>query len=285
MPTLWSVPSSMRFRPVVLHHRVAADGVAGHHHVLADVLLIGLHGGLHPVGGLHQGLGVGHPGAHLDDDRAVIFLGDLIGLLGEGQGLGGVGGLQHGDFRRLGVVAGVLLVLGGVHPRVVGHHDDHARVHASVGHGEQGVGGHVQAHVLHAAEGALSRQGGAEGGLHGHLLVGGPLAVDVVKLGGLLGDLGAGGAGVAGDHAAPRLIQSTGNGGVAQHQLFHLSFSLLSCKILGTGLLLLVQPLPDDDVPDHPSRAVFQHGAADPADGGAAGPGLLQDVQIDQALL
>ena len=120
-------------------------------------------------------------------------------------------------------MAGVLLVLRGVHARVIGHHNDHARVHPGVGDGEQRVGGHVQAHVLHAAEGAAARQRGAEGGLHGHLLIGGPLAVDVVELGGLLGDLGTGGAGIAGDHTASRLVQSTGNGRVAQHQLFHIA--------------------------------------------------------------
>ena len=121
-------------------------------------------------------------------------------------------------------MAGVLLVLRGVHARVVGHHDDHARVHPGVGDGEQGVGGHIEAHMLHAAEGAAARQGGAEGSLHGHLFVGGPLAVDVVKFGGFLGDLCAGSTGITGDHTASRLVQSTGNGGVAQHQLFHIAF-------------------------------------------------------------
>ena len=40
----------------LLHHRMAADGVAGHHDILGDVLLIGADGGLHTVAGLHQGL-------------------------------------------------------------------------------------------------------------------------------------------------------------------------------------------------------------------------------------
>ena len=94
----------------LLHHRVTADGVARHHHVLGDVLLIGLlHLGALPQ--LHQGLGVGHAGAHLQDDRGVKLLGDLIGPLGKGQGLGGVRGLQHRHLGCDGIVAGVLLVL------------------------------------------------------------------------------------------------------------------------------------------------------------------------------
>ena len=206
----------------LLQKGVAADGVARHHDIFGEVLLIGDAGPLFPHSQLHQGLGVGHPGTHLQQHRGVELLRQVVGQLGKLQGLGGVRGLQHGDLGGDGVVAGVLLVLRGVHPRVVSHADDHAAVHAGVGHGEQGVGGHVQAHMLHAAEGPLSRQAGAEGHLHGHLLVGGPLAVDFGELHGLLGDLGAGGAGIAGDHAASRLIQPTGNGGVAQHQLFHI---------------------------------------------------------------
>ena len=205
----------------VLHHRVAADGIARHHYILGDVLLIGTLRPLGPGAGLHDGLGVGHPGAHLQDHRSVELLGDLIGPPGEGQGLGGVGGFQHGQLGGDGVVPGVLLVLGGVHPRVVGHRDDHARIDTGIGHSEQRVSGHVESHVLHGAEGPLSCQAGAESHLHGYLLIGGPLTVNIVEFGGLLGDLGAGGAGVAGDHAAARLVKSPGNGGVAQHQLFH----------------------------------------------------------------
>ena len=120
----------------LLHHRVAALGVAWHHHILGDVLLIGDHFPLRPLRRVHDGLGVGHPGAHLQQHRGVELLGQLIGQLGEGQGLGGVGGLQHGHLGGDGVVAGVLLVLRGVHPRVVGHTDDHAAVHPGVAHGE-----------------------------------------------------------------------------------------------------------------------------------------------------
>ena len=206
-----------KFCHTLLHEGVAADGVAGHHDVLGDVLLIGLGGDFLTGSGLHHGLGVGHAGAHLQQHRTVKLLGDLISGLGEGQSLGRVGGLQHGQLGSHGIVPGVLLVLGGVHAGVVGHGDDHARIHTGVCHGEQGVGGHVQAHVLHGAEGALARQTCAEGGLHGYLFIGSPLGVDLIKFGHLLGDLGAGGAGVAGHHAAAGLVQATGNGGVAQH--------------------------------------------------------------------
>ena len=118
---------------------------------------------------------------------------------------------------------GVLLVLGGVHAGIVGHADDHAGVDPRVGDGKQGVGGHVHPHVLHDAGAALACQGGAEGHLHGHLLVGGPLAVDLVVPGGLLGDLRTGGARITGNQAASGLVQPPGHRLISQHQLLHTS--------------------------------------------------------------
>ena len=210
----------------LFYHRVAQLGIAGHHDVLGGVLLVGPGGRLYPLSGLHHALGVGHTGTHLEEHRGVELLGQLIGRLGEGQSLGRVGGLQHGQLGRAGVVAGVLLILGGVHPGVVGHSDNHTGVDAGIGDGEQGIGGHVEANVLHAAEGPLARQTGAEGGLHGHLLIGGPFGVHLGELGHRLGDLGAGGAWVAGDNGAARLIEAPGHGLVAEHQGFHGAFLL-----------------------------------------------------------
>ena len=43
-------------------------------------------------------------------------------------------------------------------PAIVGHADNHAGIHTGIGNGEQGIGGHVQPHVLHAAEAASSGQ-------------------------------------------------------------------------------------------------------------------------------
>ena len=188
-----------------LHDGVPGPGVVRDHDVFGDVLLIGLPGD-GPLPGLHHGLAVADPGAELHHHRGVVFLGEAVGLLCHLHRLSGVRRLQHGDLGGDGVVAAVLLVLGGVHPRVVGHHDDQPGVDAGVGHGIQRVRGHVDAHVLHDAGGPLPRQGGPVGGLHGHLLVGGPLTVDLRETGGLLRHLGARGAGVGGDQAAAGLI-------------------------------------------------------------------------------
>ncbi len=200
---------------------VALDGVARHHNVLGDVLFIGLEGGHHPLPRFHQGLGMGDPGAHLDKDRGVETFGHLVGFLDELKGLGRIGRLQHGQLGRLGIVAGILLVLGGVHARVVRHGDDHAAVHARIGNGKQRVRRHVQADVLHPAEGARPGQARAEGRFHGDLFVGGPLAVNLVKFGCFLGDLRARGARIAGSERASRFVQAPRRGHVSQKKFLH----------------------------------------------------------------
>ena len=200
---------------------VAGPGVAGDHDVLGDVLDIGPLGRTDRLLRRDEALRMGDAGAELDEDGGVEPLGQLEGRAGEAAGLVGVGRLEHGQLRGDGVVAGVLLVLRGVHPGVIGGEDDHPGVHTGIGEREEGIGGDVDAHVLHHAGGALPGEGGAVGDLHGDLLVRRPLAVDVVVAGRLLGDLRAGRARIAGDDGAARLVQAAGRGGIAQHQRPH----------------------------------------------------------------
>ena len=202
-------PLCQRLHPR-LHGRVASYGVGGRHDILGGIFHIGARLRHDALAGLHQALRVGDAGAHLEQDRGVELLAELKGQHGKFPRLSGIGGLQHRNLGGHGIVAGVLLVLAGVHTRVVGHGDDHAAVDAGVGHGEQRVGSHVQADMLHAAEAAPTGQGRAEGDLHRNLLVGGPLAADLVVGSAFLGDFGAGRAGVAGNQADPRLIETAG---------------------------------------------------------------------------
>ena len=117
-----------------------------------------------------------------------------------------------------------MLVLRGVHTGVVGHAQHKTAVHAGVGHGVKGVSGYVETHVLHGAGGTGAGEGCAEGYLQGYLLVGGPLAVHigayVPVFRGVLGDLGGGSAGVAGDQAAACLVDASGYGLVTEHERF-----------------------------------------------------------------
>ena len=136
----------------------------------------------------------------------MVFLRQAEGLFGKLQRLLGVRGLQHGHFGGNGIVPGVLLILGGKHSRVIGHTDDQTGLHPLVRDGEQGVGGHIQAHVLHAAGRPHASYRGPMGHLQGDLFIGRPLAVNLRIFGGFFCDLRAGGAGIAGDHTAPGLV-------------------------------------------------------------------------------
>ena len=210
-------------RPL-FHNRVAADRVSGHHDIFCDVLLIGPRRGRDPFRRLHNGLRVRHAGTHFNKDRRVKLFRQFKRALCKFQRLRAVRRLQHGDFRGDRVMAGILLVLGRVHSRVVRHADHHARVYARVRHRKQRVRRHVQPDVLHAAETPLSGKAGPKRHFHGDFLIGGPFAVNFIVFRGLFRDLRAGSAGITGNHRASRFIQAARRRRVAQHQLFH-SFS------------------------------------------------------------
>jgi hypothetical protein len=182
-------------------------GVGGHHDPLPRVLDIGPRLGHALLARLGHALGVGDAHARADHGDGVELLGDLEGATGEVDGLLARRRLEHGHAGEGGIVPRILLVLRRVHAGVVGRDHDEAGVDAGVGGRHEGVGGHVDADVLGREEGAPPRHGDADGGLEGHLLVGGPFRVGSGQLAEALEDLGRGGAGVAdayGDACLPR---------------------------------------------------------------------------------
>ncbi len=205
---------------VLLHLGVVHVGVGGGGNVLAGVAHVGSR---LVLGALTEGddaLGVGHTCGGAVQHGHIELLGDVVGRLHEVQALLGVGGLDHGDLGRAGIVAVILLVLGRVHAGIVRGDDDEAAAHAVVGRREDGVRRHVHAHVLHGAQAAHAGDAGAVSHLRGHLLVGGPLTVQAVLiLGQLLKDLGAGSAGIGGADLHARLVGASGNGLIAGKQM------------------------------------------------------------------
>ena len=189
---------------------------------LADVAGIGRMGVLRALAKFHQALGVADPGGGAVQHRRVEQLGHLAGQGHKVLALLGIAGLHHGDLGSPGIVAVVLLVLRGMAAGIVGGDHDERAAHAHVAGGEQGVRRHVQTHHFHGAEGTGTGDGRAVGHFGGYLLVGGPLAVDIVLiLGQILQNLGAGGAGVGGTDFDPGLIDAPGGGLVAGHQVLH----------------------------------------------------------------
>ena len=149
------------------------------------------------------------------------MFGKLIGELGVLLALGGIRRFQHRELCRNGIIAGVLFVLGGMQARVVRHAQNHAAVYADITHGKERVGCHIEADMLHGAEGTRAAEGCAGGNLCRHLFVGRPFAENFIVLRGRLRNLRAWCSGVAGNHPHTGLIEAAGNGLVAQVELFH----------------------------------------------------------------
>ena len=146
-----------------------------------------------------------------DHEGHVETLGKIEGLAGERERFGRIGGFEHRDARGERVEAGVLLVLGGMHARVVRGQNDETAVHAGVGHREKRVGRDVHAHVLHRGKHARARSAGACADLDGDLLVRAPLSVDPVFFRKLLHRLGRGSAWVGNADARARFPCALGN--------------------------------------------------------------------------
>ena len=200
-----------------LHLYVLGPGERRQHDVFRRVLLIGLQISFVPVLQLHQASGMGDPGGQPQHHRGVKLLGKGIGQLGKVLAFLGIRRLQHGNLGANGMAAAVLLVLRGMHTRVVGHSKNHTAVDADITHGVKGVRGHVQAHVLHGAEGSGAGKARANGGLRRYLLVGRPFTGKLLIFGGVFRDFRTGGSRIAGNKTDACFIQASGNGLVAQH--------------------------------------------------------------------
>ena len=85
-----------------------------------------------------------------------------------------VGWLKDGQQCEFAVEARVLLVLTGMHRRVVGSQYNESALHTRYGTVDKCVGTYVHANVLHAHQGALTGIRHTQGGLHGSLFVGTP---------------------------------------------------------------------------------------------------------------
>ena len=192
-------PRAQRFG-ARLHVDVARLRHRGHHHVLGHVADIRQVFARLPLACNDDRARVRNAGGEPQQHRRVKPFAQLVGLHRVAETFGRVGRLEHRHLGGDGVMARVLLVLGGMHPRVVRDGADHAAVDADVGGGVQRVRRHVQADVLHRAKAACAAERGAERHLKGDLFVGRPFGINFVVFGDRLGDFRARGAGVGGDH-------------------------------------------------------------------------------------
>ena len=94
----------------LLDEWMAALCISRHHDIFGDILLILLYRN-GALTGFHDRLGMGHPGAHLEEYRRVELFGNFVSQFGVGERFRRIGGLQHGYFGRDGVMTGILLIL------------------------------------------------------------------------------------------------------------------------------------------------------------------------------
>ncbi len=213
------VAELLQLQQLLLHHRMQQLGVARVGDELIGLLHVIDHLELGPVPQLHDALGVADSGGHAEQHGHVEALADVEGRLQIVLGFLGIAGLDAGHLGELGVVAVVLLVLGAVAPGVVGGNQHQSAGDAGIGDGEQGVGRHVDTDMLHGRQGTGAGHGGPDGVFHGHLLVGGPFALDSAGVqGGVFKDFRAGRAGIGGGVGDAGLKGSAGNRFVACHQ-------------------------------------------------------------------
>ena len=138
----------------------------------------------------------------------------------ESERFGRISRIHRGHMGRERVEARILLVLRGVHARVIGGENDESAVHARVGCGEQRVGSHVHAHMLHRRQNAGACGRCAHANLDGHFLVRAPFGVNAFIARERFHRLRRRGAGIGHADARACLPCPAGDGFVSAHQ-FH----------------------------------------------------------------
>ena len=140
------------------------------------------------------------------------------------------------------MMAGILFILGRMHPGIICYDNDHPCVHTRVGCGIHRIGSHIHADMFHGAHTALAGQSCAKRNFHGHFLVRRPFTVNVPEQGDLFRNLCTGSARITGCHTASAFIQAARQCLVAQHQFLH-SFSLPFCDC---AIIFSIQPVPSE---------------------------------------
>ena len=121
------------------------------------------------------------------------------------------------------MVAAVLLVLRGMHTRVIGYGAYHAAVGTDIRGGIQRIGGNVKPDVLHGAERSCTAERCAECDFECHLFVGSPFGIHFIVFRDCFRDFGGRGSGVCRYDRNARFIQTSGNSGVAEQKLFYIT--------------------------------------------------------------
>ena len=163
---------------------------------------------------LHHALAVRNTHDAVDQTGGVELLGHFESQLHIVLGFLAVAGFKGGDLCQTGIPAVILLILGAEQTGVIGG-DQHQTSLGTGVHGvQQGIHQHVHTDLLGGHQSALAAVSSTGSGVHGHLLIGGPLDVHFVAILGshVLDDLRAGGSGITRDDLHACFVCAACNG-------------------------------------------------------------------------
>ena len=160
---------------------------------------------------------VGDPRRGPHEDRGAVLFRQREGLFHHVVGFLRRGRVKTGNLGKPRKTAGILLRLGADGARIVRYEHHHAALYPDVLHAHQGVGCHVQSHLLHGHENAAARIGCSCRHFHGSLFIDGPFDVAIRRtvLGDRLQDLRRRRAGIAADQVDPGSDRAHGDGFVS----------------------------------------------------------------------
>jgi len=167
--------------------------------------------------------GMADPGGGTDHDRQTKGLGELEGDAGQLLCLQGGGGIENRDLGHHGHHPRILFRLGGMGAGIVGRDHHEAADRAEIGGTHEGIGSHVEPHLLHGGGSPQSALAGSIGDLEGDLFVDRPFDMHDRACGLLPGlhrreDFRCRRAGIRCRNSAAMLHQTAGQGLVPLHQ-------------------------------------------------------------------
>ncbi len=124
---------------------------------------------------------MGNPRGGAQHHRGIELLRKLQANAGHFVGFLRVRRVKQGHLGKFGIVATVLFVLRRMHARIIGDHQHQTGVDAGVGQSQQGIGGDIDADMLHGGQGTTAGNGSTNSRFEGDFFVGGPFAVHFVK--------------------------------------------------------------------------------------------------------
>jgi len=197
-------------------------GISGQHDLLHGVGDKGRRGkSYNRIFQADYGFTVGDTGCSSQHHRCVILLGQLQRDTREFLAFMGVRRLKHGNLGKFGIVTVVLLVLGGMHLRVIGGHQNQTAPDACVGKGKQGVSGDIDTHMLHGNQCSSAGKGRPHGDLQSHFFIWRPGSVDILEAGHVFQDFRGRRTRICRSHPDACFIGAAGNGFVSGKDFFH----------------------------------------------------------------